>query len=73
MKKITIVIKGTHCNACKMLIEDVCKNDIKGISSCNVDFKTGKTEIKYDENLDWKLFKKGIEDLGNYTIDVSSL
>lgn len=73
MKKITVTIKGTHCNACKILIEDVCKNDIKGISSCIVDFKTGKTELEHDENLDWKTLKKEIENLGDYTVDVSNL
>ena len=67
MKKTTIIIKGTHCTACKALIEDVCK-DIKGVKSCNVDYKTGKTEIEHDDKIDLNLFKKEIESLGNYKV-----
>lgn len=41
MKKTTIKIIGTHCEACKALIEDVCK-DVKGVKSCSVDYNTEK-------------------------------
>jgi len=66
--KTTIRIKGTHCNSCKALIEDVCK-DIPGINSCNVDFKTGVTEVEHEENIDWQKFQKEIESLGEYKVD----
>lgn len=66
--KTTITIKGTHCESCKALIEDVCK-EIPGIISCNVDYKTGKTIIEHDEELDWKKFKKEIESLGEYKVN----
>lgn len=69
MKIVAIQIKGTHCSACKALIEDVCK-DIKGVKSCDVDFKTGKTIIEYDEKLDLNLVKKEIESFGNYKVEV---
>ncbi len=72
MKKTTIFIKGTHCSACKMLIEDVCK-ETKGVISCTVDFKSGKTGLEHDENLDWNILKKEVESLGDYKVDVSSL
>ena len=65
--KTTITIQGTHCNACKMLIEDVCK-DVLGISSCEVNFETGETVVDHDESLDWDSFKKEIEGLGSYTV-----
>lgn len=68
MKK-TIVIKGTHCEACKALIEDVCKN-IKGILSCNVDFRTGNTIIEHYDNLDLNALKEEIERLGNYKVEI---
>ncbi len=68
--KTTIIIKGTHCNACKSLIEDVAK-DVKGINSCVVDFANGKTEIEYDEDTNLQEFKKEIEKLGQYKIESS--
>ena len=66
MKK-ELMIKGTDCKSCKMLIEDVCK-DIPGVKSCKVDFKTGKTVVEHDSGLDWKRFKKEIDALGKYEV-----
>lgn len=66
MKK-TIKIKGTHCNACKFLIEDIA-SEIKGIKSCAVDFNTGNTEIEHDEQFDWNQFKKDVESAGSYKV-----
>lgn len=66
--KTTLTIKGTHCNACKALIEDVCA-EIPGITSCNVDFKTGVTEVEHNENADWEKFQKEVEDLGAYKVE----
>lgn len=65
--KTTLTIQGTHCNACKMLIEDVCK-DVQGISSCEVNFETGETTIEHDDSLDWDAFKEEIEGLGAYQV-----
>lgn len=67
--KTNITIKGTHCTSCKALIEDVCK-EFKGIISCNVDYKTGKTVIEHKENLDFKKFKKEVEGLGEYKVNL---
>ena len=67
MKTTVIKIEGTHCNACKLLIEDVCK-EIKGVKSCQVDFKTGKTEIGHDESFDLQSLKREIESLGQYKV-----
>ena len=66
--KTTLTIKGTHCNSCKALIEDVCK-ETHGINSCNVDFKTGVTEIEHEENVDWQKFKNEVESLGEYKVE----
>lgn len=65
--KTTLTIKGTHCNSCKMLIEDVCK-EIPGIQSCTVDFETGKTEVEHDENANWNKLQKEVESLGQYRV-----
>jgi copper chaperone CopZ len=64
MKKI-ITIQGTHCKSCKFLIEDIA-SDIPGVISINVDHETGKTEIEYDETLDWNKLKSAIEGQGDY-------
>ncbi len=69
MKTIT-TIQGAHCNACKALIEDVC-TEIPGITSCDVDFKTGITEIEHEENVDWQKFKKEVEHSGEYKVEVN--
>jgi copper chaperone CopZ len=65
----TITIKGTHCNACKALIEDICQ-DTAGVKSAKVDFSTGKTDIEHDESLNWHSLKQEIEAAGNYQIVV---
>ena len=67
MKTTVVIIEGTHCNACKLLIEDVCK-DIKGVSSCSVDFETGRTVIEHDEQFAPATFKKEIESLGQFKL-----
>lgn len=68
MKTTSLVIQGTHCNACKALIEDVCKEDIPGVKSCIVDFQTGSTVVEHEDSLDWDKFKQEIESLGEYKI-----
>jgi cation transport ATPase len=64
-----VTIKGTHCPACKALIEDVC-GDFQEIQSCSVDFKTGRTEIEHSEKLDWNKFRQEIESLGAYKLEL---
>jgi len=68
--KTTITIKGTHCNACKTLIEDVA-GDIHGIHSCIVDFATGRTEIEHDEDANLQEFKREVEKLGKYNVELN--
>lgn len=65
--KTIVTIQGTHCTSCKTLIEDVCK-EISGITSCNVDFKTGSTVIEHEENFDWKIFENELAQLGKYKL-----
>jgi len=65
--KTTIIIKGTHCQSCKILIEDVC-GEISGIQSCTVNFETGATIIEHTENINWDALKKEIEALGEYAV-----
>lgn len=65
--KTTLTIKGTHCNSCKAVIEDVC-TEMDGITSCTVDFKTGKTVIEHEKNINWNTLKKEIESVGTYKV-----
>ncbi|MEK6822926.1 MAG: heavy metal-associated domain-containing protein [Nanoarchaeota archaeon] len=67
--KTIVTVKGTHCTACKTLIEEVCM-EIEGVSKCVVDFQTGKTEITHSKPLDKAALKKGIESLGAYKVEV---
>jgi len=65
--KTIFTIKGTHCNACKILIEEVCL-EFTGINSCLVDFKTGKTIIEHEPTIDFKKLGRELELLGKYKI-----
>jgi copper chaperone CopZ len=65
--KTTFTVKGTHCPACKALIEDVCK-DIPGVKTCIVDFKSGKTDVEHDTPIAKAVFKKEIEAAGKYKL-----
>ena len=65
--KTTITVQGTHCNSCKMLIEDAL-SEISGITSSQVDFKTGKVVIEHESALDKSRVKKEIEALGKYKV-----
>lgn len=66
----TITIKGTHCNACKVLIEEVAQ-DLPGVQSCEVNPQTGETHIEYDESLDWNALKQEIEGINpNYKVQL---
>ena len=65
--KTILTIKGTHCAACKALIEDVC-NDDKSVSSCTVDFKTGRTEIEHNAEFNFEALRTEIESVGAYSV-----
>lgn len=67
MEKTVIIIEGTHCNACKLVIEDTCKEMI-GVKSCIVNFQTGQTVIEHDKSFDLNSLKKEVENLGLYKI-----
>ncbi len=64
--KTTMYIKGMHCESCKAVIEDVCR-DVAGVRNCVVDFKTGKVTIEHD-NADLGRLKKEIESAGEYKV-----
>lgn len=63
----TITVLGTHCHACKALIEDVCK-DVPGVTACAVDPQTGRTTLEHEVGLDWDMLTREIEALGPYKV-----
>jgi copper chaperone CopZ len=65
----TFLIRGTHCHSCKALIEDICL-DQPGVQSCTVDWETGKTSVEHDESTDLKALTTGIEDSGEYKVEL---
>lgn len=67
VKKTNIIIKGTHCQACKTLIEDI-SSEVPGVISCKVNYKTGETNITHSQDFDPQLFKSLIEEIGEYTV-----
>jgi copper chaperone CopZ len=50
MKKQTIYITGTHCPACKKLIEKRIMS-IAGVESVDVNFTSGETKIIGDKEI----------------------
>ena len=63
MATTVLTIQGTHCAACKALLEEVCR-EVKGVMSCTVDFRTGRTEIIHDGSLAWTALQQAVADLG---------
>ncbi len=69
MKK-QLLVEGTHCKSCKLLIEDIC-SEIPGVKKCSVNFQTGKMTVEYEDEVDWSLLKKEIEKAGKYKVKLS--
>jgi len=63
-------IQGTHCQSCKLLIEEV-GSESPGVQSIKVDFETGNTIIEHDSAFDLKKFTTEVEGLGEYIVDPS--
>ena len=61
-------ISGTHCLACKTLIEEACQ-EIPGVTGCQVDYQTGQTIITYQAPVNWEQLVQAIEQLGLYHVN----
>ena len=59
-KKVQLTIKGTHCPACKRLIERKI-SAIVGVISVNVNFETGETEIKTNRDISKNEIQQSLE------------
>lgn len=60
-------INGTHCAACKMLLEEVI-GELAGVNSVTVDYVTGQTVLHHDEEFRWDGLVQAVEKEGNYTV-----
>jgi copper chaperone len=49
MKKITLNVKGMHCQSCEMLIKDGL-GDLDGVKDVQVSQKTGAATVVFDES-----------------------
>ena len=64
MNKVTIPVKGMHCRSCEILVENNLKK-ITGVSRAEVNYKTGKADIFYNNNLPASdSIKKSIKNAG---------
>lgn len=69
MKKITLKIKGMHCESCARTIERALLKE-KGLISANVNFSLGKATVEYDrEKIDENQIKKAIKKTGYETLE----
>lgn len=69
MATTILTVEGTHCESCKVLLEEVIRA-APGVHACTVDFATGKTEIEHDDTLDWDKLKQEVEQLGQYRVEL---
>lgn len=66
MNKETITIKGMHCNSCAELIKD--ELEYLGIKKCEIDHKSGKATLLFDESISLDSIKSIIKKQG-YGVD----
>ena len=71
MKKYTLNVSGTHCNSCKVLIEDVL-GDVSGLKNVEVDVATKKINVESEIENQNEIVDKINEKLKefNYTVSV---
>ena len=64
MKKITLNVKGMHCKSCETLLKDEF-SELQGVGKTEVDSKTGKVSVEYDETkVKLDMIKAKIKELG---------
>lgn len=62
--KTILKLKGMHCNACEMLIDDAL-TEIQGVSKAKSSLKTNSVEVEFDESkVKIDVLKKAIEKEG---------
>ena len=69
MPQTSLTITGTHCASCQALIEEVAR-EVPGVTACTVDFHTGRTVVEHAPTLDWSEFRRAVEALGQYRVEL---
>jgi copper chaperone CopZ len=69
MPTTQLKIDGMHCNSCKLLIEDVCR-DYKNVQTCDVNLDSGLATIVHDGELDLAKLITEIESLDRYKVSI---
>ncbi len=70
MAKLNGTIKGMHCASCVKLIQ-MNFEDVKGIRNLNIDLKSGKARVEFDEKLAGKKEISEAVKKSGYSIDFS--
>lgn len=64
MAERTLEVKGMSCGHCKKAVSGALK-DLEGVSSANVDLKSGKVDVQYDDaKVGFDQMKSAVEDQG---------
>jgi len=67
-----IIIEGMHCNNCSKRIENVLK-EVKEIKKVKIDLEEKKAKIISSKELESKLIKEMIENLGFQVIEIKEM
>lgn len=67
MQKKLFTVTGMTCHSCKKMIE-MTAEDFPQIKKCDVDFRTGKGTMEYENGFDPEQFRKEINSLGQYSL-----
>jgi copper chaperone CopZ len=65
--KTIFTIHGMHCDSCKEVIEDVCK-ELPGVKKCEARVSEGIVTIEHDTPLNEEQLIKEINALGIYKV-----
>lgn len=68
MEKIELNVKGMMCEGCENRIKNVVKS-IDGVSAVKADHTLGKVEVELKKEVDAKVIKEKIEDIGYEVIE----
>ena len=63
------LIKGTHCPACKMVLEESI-SELPGVHSVVINFENGETVLDHDNDFNWGALRMVVEGEGNYRVEL---
>lgn len=72
MTEIKLAIKGTHCKACKMLIEDILEDMNIEIVSLSIDEARKEGVLVVKTEVEPQKIIEAIQAEGEYTLEIAS-